>query len=159
MNLESTIDKKYREFILQKYFSNPVLKGTSQYPKWVSPCPFCSSARKCESKRNEKVAALLWNETQRSWVFTCRRKACLHRTLSFPNLIEHLNAQLFLEYQQERFHAGSTGVQTNCPHPSAISALRSSRPFPGGSGRSSGFHGSRSHQNHPITKGAPESDP
>ena len=48
-------------------------------------------------------------------MFTCRRKACLHRALSFPKLIEHLNAQLFLEYQQERFHAGSTGFQTNCP--------------------------------------------
>ena len=157
MNIESTIDKKYREFILQKYFSNPVLKGTSQCPKWVSPCPFCSSARKSESKRNEKVAALLWNETQRSWVFTCRRKSCLHRTLSFPKLIEHLNAQLFLEYQQERFHAGSTGFQTNCPHPAAIAALKSSRPFPGGSGQCSGSHGSRSHQNQSITKGAPSS--
>ena len=147
MNLESSIDKEYREFILQKYFNNPVLKGTSQCPKWVSPCPFCSSARKSESKRNEKVAALLWNETQRSWVFTCRRKACLHRTLSFPKLIEHLNAQLFLEYQQDRFHAGSTGFQTNCPHPAAIRALKSSRPFPSGSGGCSGSHGSRSHQN------------
>ena len=113
MNLESIIDKKYRELILQKYFNNPVLKGTSQCPKWVSPCPFCSSARKSESKRNEKVAALLWNETQRSWVFTCRRKACPHRTLSFPKLIERLNAELFLVYQQEHFHAGSTGFQTN----------------------------------------------
>ena len=159
MNLESSIDKNYREFILQRYFSNPVLKGTPQCPKWVSPCPFCSSARKSESKRNEKVAALLWNETQRSWVFTCRRKACTHRTLSFPKLLEHLNAQLFLEYQQERFHAGSTGFQTNCPHPTAISALKSSRPFSGGSRKSSGSHGSRSHQNQPITQGSPSSDP
>ena len=160
MNTESTIDKNYREFILQKYFNNPVLKGTSQCPKWVSPCPFCSSARKSESKRNEKVAALLWNETQRSWVFTCRRKACSHRTLSFPKLIEHLNAQLFLEYQQERFHAGSTGFQTNCPNPAAITALKSSRPFPGGSGGCSGSHGSsRSHQNQTITKGPPSSGP
>ena len=153
MNLESSIDKKYREFTLQKYFNNPVLKGTSNQPKWVSPCPFYSSARKSESKRNEKVAALLWNETQRSWVFTCRRKACPHRTLSFPKLIEHLNAQLFLEYQQDRFHAGSTGFQTNCPHPAAITAVKSSRPFPGSSGGCSGSHGSskatssRSHQN------------
>ena len=165
MNIESTIDRKYRGFILQKYFSNPVLKGTSQCPKWVSPCPFCSSARKSESKRNEKVAALLWNETQRSWVFTCRRKSCLHRTLSFPKLIEHLNAQLFLEYQQERFHAGSTGFQTNCPHPAAIAALKSSRPFPGGSRKSSRSHGnskesnSRSHQNRTITQESPSSDP
>ena len=164
MNIESTIDKKYREVILQKYFSNPVLKGTSQYPKWVSPCPFCSSARKSESKRNEKVAALLWNETQRSWVFTCRRKACPHRTLSFPKLIERLHAQLFLEYQQECFHAGSTGFQTNCPHPAAITALKSSRPFPGGSAGCSGSHGnskatsSRSHQNQPITQGSPSSE-
>ena len=159
MNIESTIDKKYRKVILQKYFSNPVLKGTSQYPKWVSPCPFCSSARKSESKRNEKVAALLWNETQRSWVFTCRRKACPHRTLSFPKLIERLHAQLFLEYQQECFHAGSTGFQTNCPHPAAINALRTSRPFPGGSGQCSGSHGSRSHQNQSITNATPASNP
>ena len=81
MNLESAIDKKYRELILQKYFNNPVLKGTSQCPKWVSPCPFCSSARKSESKRNEKVAALLWNETQKSWVFTCRPVSYTHLTL------------------------------------------------------------------------------
>ena len=134
-------------------------------PKWVSPCPFRSSGRKSESKCNEKVAALLWSETQRSWVFTSRRKACPHCTLSFPKLIERLGAQVFAEYQQERFHAGSTGFQTNCPHPAAISAVKSSRPFPGGSGGCSGSHGnskatsSRSHQNHPITKGAPESDP
>ena len=165
MNRESTIDKKYREKILERFFSNPVLKGTSNQPKWVSPCPFCSSGRKSESKRNEKVAALLWNETQKSWVFTCRRKACLHRTLSFPKLIERLDAQLFLEYQQERFHAGSTGFQTNCPNPAAITALKSSRPFPGGSGGCSGSHGnskatsSRSHQNQPITKGPPSSGP
>ena len=165
MNTESSIDKEYREFILQKYFNNPVLKGTSQCPKWVSPCPFCSSARKSESKRNEKVAALLWNETQRSWVFSCRRKTCLHRTLSFPKLIERLNTQLFLEYQQERFHAGSTGFQTNCPNPAALSALKSSRPFPGSSGGCSGSHGSskaissRSHQTQPITKGSPSSGP
>ena len=165
MNLESTIDKKYRELILQRYFNHPVLKSTSQCPKWVSPWPFCSSARKSESKRNEKVAALLWNETQRSWVFTCRRKACTHRTLSFPKLIESLNAQLFLEYQQERFHAGSTGFQTNCPNPAAITAVKSSRPFPVGSGGCSGSHGnskegnSRSHQNQPITKGSPSSGP
>ena len=152
MNIESTIDKKYQELILQKYFNNPVLKGTSNQPKWVSPCPFCSSARKSESKRNEKVAALLWNETQRSWVFSCRRKACTHRTLSFPKLIERLIAELFLEYQQERFHAGSTGFQTNCPHPAAINAVKSSRPIPGGSRESSGSHGSRSHQNQPITQ-------
>ena len=161
MNRESSIDRKYREFILQKYFNNPVLKGTSQCPKWVSPCPFCSSARKSESKRNEKVAALLWNETQRSWVFSCRRKACLHRTLSFPNLIEHLNAQLFLEYQQERFHAGATGFKTNCPHPAVLTALKSSRPFPGGSRKSAGSHAnskesnSRSRQNQTITQESP----
>ena len=153
MNRESIIDKKYREQILQRFFSNPVLKGTLHCPKWVSPCPFCSSARKSESKRNEKVAALLWNETQKSWVFTCRRKACLHRTLSFPKLIERLDAQLFLEYQQERFHAGSTGFQTNCPHPAALTALKSSRPFPGGSGKCSGSHRRRSHQNLTITQG------
>ena len=163
MNKESAIDRKYREFILQRYFNHPVLKGTSQCHKWVSPCPFCSSSRKSESKRNEKVSALLWNETQRSWVFTCRRKTCLHRSLSFPKLIESLNVQLFLEYQQERFHAGSTGFQTNCPNPAALSALKSSRPFPGGSGRCPGSHGSnresnsRSHQNQPITQGPPSS--
>ena len=115
MNLESSIDKKYREFTLQKYFNNPVLKGTLQCPKWVSPCPFCSSARKSESKRNEKVAALLWNETQKSWVFTCRRKACLHRTLSFPKLLERLDAQVFVEYQQERFHAGQPDSRPTAP--------------------------------------------
>ena len=163
MSIESTIDRKYRERLQLRFFKDPVLKGTSQCPKWASPCPFCSSARKSESKRNEKVAALLWNETQKSWVFTCRRKACTHRTLSFPKLLESLNAQLFLEYQQERFHAGSTGFQTNCPNPAAISALKSSRPFPRGSKKSSGSHGSskasssRSHQSHP-TKGAPSSD-
>ena len=164
MNIESSIDKKYRERLQLRFFKDPVLKGTLQCPKWVSPCPFCSSARKSESKRNEKVAALLWNETQRSWVFTCRRKACPHRTLSFPKLIEHLDAQVFREYQQERFHAGSTGFQTNCPHPAAITALKSSRPFPGSSGGCSGSHGSskaisrRSHQTQPITKGSPSSE-
>ena len=150
---------------MQRFCKNPVLKSTYHRPKWLSPCPFCSSSRKSESKRNEKVAALLWNEAQRSWVFTCRRKACLHRTLSFPKLIERLDAQVFLEYQQERFHAGSTGFQTNCPNPAAISALKSSRPFPGGSGGCSGSHGnskatsSRSHQNQTITQGPPSSGP
>ena len=154
MNRESTIDRKYRERLQLRFFKDPVLKGTPQCPKWVSPCPFCSSARKSESKRNEKVAALLWNETQRSWVFTCRRKACTHRTLSFAKLIERLDAQLFLEYQQDRFHAGSTGFQTNCPHPAAISALKTSRLFPRGSKKSSG-----SHQNQAITQGEQSTRP
>ena len=87
-------------------------------------------------------------------MFTCRRKACLHRSLSFPKLIEHLNAQLFLEYKQEHFHAGSTGLQTNCPHPAAITALKSSRPFPGGSRKSSGSHGSSRSLNHRSAPGS-----
>ena len=138
MATESNIDQKYREIVFQKYFNNPVLKGSPQKPKWVSPCPFCSAGRKSDSKRNEKVSALLWNERQRSWVFSCRRTACPHPTLSFPKLIERLDGDLFLRYQQERFHAGSTGFQTNCPDLEVLGALRSSRPFPRGSGPCSG---------------------
>jgi hypothetical protein len=126
---ESRIDKKYRELILEKYFKEPLLKGTQENPKWVSPCPFCSSTRKPEYKRTEKVAALIWNKNQGCWKFRCQRISCPHSSLSFPELIEHLDPDLFRIYQQERFHAGSTGYQTNCPHPPAIKIIRASRPF------------------------------
>lgn len=91
MDTESNIDKKYREQLLEYYFRNPILKGSTKYTKWVSPCPFCSSSRKTESKRNEKVSALIWVDDWNTWTFTCRRMACPHPKLSFPRLIEALN--------------------------------------------------------------------
>ena len=110
--------KKYREQLFEYYFSKPILKGAGRSGKWVSPCPFCSLGRKTESKRNEKVCALIWVDDWNTWTFTCRRMACPHPKLSFPRLIEALNPQMYKKYQQERYHAGTTGWQTNCPNPS-----------------------------------------
>jgi hypothetical protein len=117
MDTESNIDKKYREQLFRYYFRNPILKESGKSVKWASPCPFCSPARKTESRRNEKVSALIWVDAWNTWTFTCRRDACPHRKLSFPRLIEELNPQLYKKYQQERYHAGTTGWQTNCPNP------------------------------------------
>ena len=117
MNTESPIDKRYREKILEYYFDQPLLKGCQRHPKWVAPCPFCSPGRKSESKRNEKVCALIWVEPWNTWTFTCKRDACAYKKLSFPRLIEALNPNLYREYQRERFHAGIPGKGTNCKSP------------------------------------------
>ena len=109
MNTESPIDKRYREKILEYYFDQPLLKGCQRHPKWVAPCPFCSPGRKSESKRNEKVCALIWVESWNTWTFTCKRDACAYKKLSFPRLIEALNPVLYREYKRERLHSGSTG--------------------------------------------------
>lgn len=108
MDTESNIDKKYREQLLEYYFRNPILKGSTKYTKWVSPCPFCSSSRKTESKRNEKVSALIWVDDWNTWTFTCRRMACPHPKLSFPRLIEALNPQMYKKYQKERYPVDPT---------------------------------------------------
>ena len=117
MDTESSIDKKYREQLFEYYFSKPILKGAGRSVKWVSPCPFCSLGRKTESKRNEKVCALIWVDDWSTWTFTCRRMACPHPKLSFPRLIEALNPQMYKKYQLERYYSGTTGWQTNCPNP------------------------------------------
>ena len=115
MNKESVIDKRYREKILQYYFNQPILKGCQKHPKWVAPCPFCSPGRKTESKRNEKVCALIWVDSWNAWTFTCMRDACAYRKLSFANLIKALNPDLYKEYQRERSHAGSVGSSVSHP--------------------------------------------
>ena len=117
MNKESSIDRKYREKVFNYYLVQPILQGTRATPKWVAPCPFCSGLRNTESKRNEKVCALIWVNNWNTWVFTCRRTACRYGNLSFPRFIQALNPELYLEYQRERYHSGSTGYQTNCPNP------------------------------------------
>lgn len=114
MNKESVIDRRYRERILHYYFNQPILKGCQKHPKWVAPCPFCSPGRKTESKRNEKVCALIWVDSWNTWTFTCRRDACVHRKLSFANLIKALNPDLFREYQREKFHSGAVDRRPNC---------------------------------------------
>lgn len=117
MQTESIIDQQYREQLFRFYFRQTVLKGAGKSVKRVAPCPFCSPLRKTEAKRNEKVCALIWVDAWNSWTFTCRRTACPNPKLSFPRLIEALNPKMFGQYQNDRYHAGTTGYQTNCPNP------------------------------------------
>lgn len=119
MHTESNIDRKYRELLFRYYFFNPVLKQSSSKVIWESPCPFCSHRRPQGRKQNKKTGCLYWNEGWNSWTYSCQWNDCQYknRGISFPYLIKALNEELFREYQLERYHAGTTGWQTNCPNP------------------------------------------
>jgi hypothetical protein len=117
MHNESSIDRKYREYLFRYYFDNPVLRQTGLKTVWESPCPFCSHRRPTESKRKKKTGSLLWNAKSYSWIYGCHWYDCHHNGVSFPNLIKELNEELYRRYQLERYYAGKTGWQTNCPNP------------------------------------------
>lgn len=120
IQVESLIDQKYRMFLLSSYLNNPLeVQLHNRTSKWIFSCPFCANSERTEARRNHRKAALLWNDKQHSWVFCCAKRGSTEcqKSKSFPNLIQALNSSLFLEYQNERFHSGTTGKGHNCSHP------------------------------------------
>lgn len=123
---ESPIDERYRLLLLSKYLksSNEVLIGNG-CSKWIFCCPFCSQLGRTESKRNERKGALLWNDMQNSWVFSCAKKGsvdCLSgKTLG--NLITALNSALGEAYRNDRWHSGTTGKGHNLSPPKRVGGL------------------------------------
>jgi hypothetical protein len=110
---ESPIDERYRLLLLNQYLKNikevPVASGCS---KWVFCCPFCSSLGRTEAKRNERKGALLWNATQKSWVFYCVRQSspeCSGGGTTLETFLSALNPALGEAYKQDRWHSGTTG--------------------------------------------------
>jgi len=106
--------------LLEHYLENakevPLSDGRS---KWVFTCPFCGYTGKTDAKKKHRKAALLWNATQHSWVFTCRKKGrveCMGGK-TFSNLISALNPALGEAYKRDRWHSGTTGKGHNCGAP------------------------------------------
>ena len=118
---ESSIDERYRLLILSRYLQNvkevPVASGGS---KWVFSCPFCSYLGRTESKRNERKVALLWNDLQNSWVFSCAKKGspqCSGGGKTLEGFLSALDVELAENYRMERWHSGTTGQGHNCRAP------------------------------------------
>jgi hypothetical protein len=118
---ESFIDERYRLLLLNRYLKSikevPVASGGS---KWVFCCPFCSSLGRTEAKKNERKGALLWNDIQDSWVFSCAKKdspECSGSGKTFEKFLSALETELAEQYRMDRWHSGTTGKGHNCPSP------------------------------------------
>jgi len=118
---ESPIDERYRLMLLNQYLKNikevPVAYGGS---KWIFSCPFCSYLGRSEAKRNERKAALLWNDLQNSWVFSCAKKGspqCSGGGKTLEGFLSALDVELAESYRIERWHSGTTGQGHNCRAP------------------------------------------
>ena len=88
--------------------------------KWVFSCPFCSYLGRTESKRNERKAALLWNDLQNSWVFSSAKKGspqCSGGGKTLEGFLSALDVELAENYRMERWHSGTTGQEHNCRAP------------------------------------------
>ncbi len=124
--MESPIDERYRLMLLEYYLENPKevsLLGGSR--KWQFVCPFCGSQGRTEAKKRHRKAALLWNATQNSWVFSCSKKgsvACMSGK-TFGNLLSALNPDLGEAYRRERWHSGTTGKGRNCRAPQGVAGI------------------------------------
>jgi len=120
---ESPIDEGYRLELL-KYYLKDSLSGLTANgnPKWQFVCPFCGSITSKEYKKKHRKAALLWNSTQNSWLFSCARKrsAQCDSVMNFSNLISALNPALGEAYRRERWHSGTTGKGHNCRSPQSV---------------------------------------
>jgi hypothetical protein len=123
---ESPIDERYRLRIFEYYLkdSRSALSSNGS-PKWQFICPFCGSITSKEYKKKHRKAALLWNSTQNSWLFSCARKksAECSSAMNFSNLISALNPAIGEAYRQERYHSGTTGKGHNCRAPQGVTAL------------------------------------
>ena len=118
---ESPIDQRYRLMLLNQYLKNlkevPVACGCS---KWVFCCPFCSALGRTEAKRNERKGALLWNDLQNSWVFSCAKKGtpqCSGGGKTLEGFLSALDVELAENYRIERWQSGTTGKGHNCRAP------------------------------------------
>jgi hypothetical protein len=118
---ESPIDERHRLLLINQYLKNvkevPVTVGSS---KWVFCCPFCSSLGRTEAKRNERKGALLWNDLQNSWVFSCAKKGspqCSGGGKTLAGFLSALDVELAENYRKDRWHSGTTGEGHNCRAP------------------------------------------
>jgi hypothetical protein len=116
-NTESPIDERYRLMLLEHCLNGGV-EGTcpNGAKKWQFICPFCGPLANKDYKKRQKKGALIWNQVQNSWVFTCAKKGnatCMSgKTLG--NFIAALNPALGRAYKRERWHSGTTGKGHNC---------------------------------------------
>ena len=120
---ESPIDERYRLKLFEYYLKDPLSGLTaSGNPKWQFICPFCATLTSKEYKKKHRNAALLWNSTQNSWLFSCarRRSTQCDSVINFSNLISALNPALGEAYRRERWHSGTTGKGHNCKSPQSI---------------------------------------
>ena len=124
---ESPMDERFRLIAVDRYLKNvkevPLASGLS---KWVFCCPFCSAMGRTEAKRNERKGALLWNDSQHSWVFFCARQGsaeCSGGGKTLEKFLSALDRELAEQYRIERWHSGTTGKGHNCPHPISLVAL------------------------------------
>ena len=113
---EGLIDQRCRLLLLNRYLKNvkevPITSGGS---KWVFCCPLCSSLARTEAKRNERKGALLWNDLQNSWVFSCARQGsaeCFGGGKTLERFLSALNKEIAEQYRMERWHSGTTGKGT-----------------------------------------------
>lgn len=118
--MESPIDERYRVLLMKHYLENA--KEVPFYDalnKWVFVCPFCGPLGSTTSKKKHRKAALLWNATQHSWVFSCAKKGSVvcTRGMNLGNLISALNPALGEAYKRDRWHSGTTGKGHNCGAP------------------------------------------
>ena len=123
---ESPIDERYRLRLFDYYLKDTRSALSSNgSPKWQFICPFCGSITSKEYKKKHRKAALLWNSTQNSWLFSCARKKSTEcsSVMNFSNLISALNPALGEAYRQERYHSGTTGKGHNCRAPQGVTAL------------------------------------
>jgi hypothetical protein len=98
----------------------PVATGGS---KWVFCCPFCSPLTRTDAKRNERKGALLWNDLQNSWVFSCARQGsaeCSGGGKTLERFLSALNEEMAEIYRMERWHSGTTGKGHNCRAPKGM---------------------------------------
>ena len=121
--MESQIDERYRLLLLQHYLEDTrESKNYDGKTKFQFICPFCGPLGRTEGKKKHRKAALLWNQTQNSWVFYCAKKnsnECFNsKTLS--NFMDALNPALAEAYRRERYLMGSTGKGYNCRAPEGI---------------------------------------
>jgi len=118
--MESVIDRDYREKLLEFYLKSPVESSVAGSRKWVFVCPFCGPLGSTEGKRSHRKGALLWNPTQRSWVFYCAKKGSgeCKSSMTLGNFISALNPALGEAYKRDRWHSGTTGKGHNCAAPS-----------------------------------------
>lgn len=122
--------------LFQYYFENPVLKTSGGLIKYESTCPFCSHLRGKPSKQRARCAALTWTPSRKTWTFNCFNGGTTTCSSSAPGapvdllrLLKVLNPGLHVQYQRERFHAGTTGGRFNCSDPEVLKRFQGPPAF------------------------------